>query len=96
MNKLSEIITEGSTTIEDHSKHGKELEKINVNNEIRILIDSLRDMEYDVIKHVQNLKKVTSEKERYETELKYRIQDQLGRGDCPLSRRKALPSFIRR
>lgn len=70
LNKLSEIMTESITTIEDHSKHGKELEKINVNNEIRILIDSLRDMEYDVIKHVQNLKKVTSEKERYETELK--------------------------
>lgn len=68
--KLSDIMTESITTIEDHSKHGKELEKINVNNEIRILIDSLRDMEYDVIKHVQNLKKVTSEKERYETELK--------------------------
>ena len=70
LNKLSEIMTESITTIEDHSKHGKKLEKINVNNEIRILIDSLRDMEYDVIRHVQNLKKVTSEKERYETELK--------------------------
>ncbi len=70
LNKVSEIITEGITTIEDHSKHGEKLEKINVNNEIRILIDSLRDMEYDVVKHVENLKKVTSEKERYETELK--------------------------
>ena len=68
--KLSDIMTESITTLEDHSKHGKELEKIKVNNEIRILIDSLRDMEYDVIKHVENLKKVTSEKERYETELK--------------------------
>ena len=70
LNKLSEIMTESITSIEDHSKHGKKLEKINVNNEIKILIDSLRDMESDVIKHVQNLKKVTSEKERYETELK--------------------------
>ena len=70
LNKLSEIITEGITTIEDHSEHAEKLEKINVNNEIRILIDSLRDMEYDVVKHVQNLRRVTSEKERYETELK--------------------------
>ncbi|WP_298523047.1 PP2C family protein-serine/threonine phosphatase [uncultured Methanobrevibacter sp.] len=70
LNKLSEVITEGITTIEDHSKHGERLEKIKVNNEIRVLIDSLRDMEYDVVKHVQNLRKVTSEKERYETELK--------------------------
>ena len=68
--ELSDIMTESITTIEDHSKHGKELEKIKVNNELKILIDSLRDMEFDVIKHVENLKKVTSEKERYETELK--------------------------
>ena len=70
LNKVSEIITEGITTIEDHSKHGEKLENIKVNNEIRVLINSLRDMEYDVVKHVQNLRKITSEKERYETELK--------------------------
>ena len=79
LNKLSEIMTESITNNKDYLKHQKKLEEIKVNNEIRILIDSLRDMEHDVIKYGENLVKVTSEKERYETELKLAsdIQDSM-------------------
>lgn len=70
LNRLSEIMSETITTSEEYSQHEQRLEKINVNNEIKSLIDSLWDMEHDVIKYERNLVKITSEKERYETELK--------------------------
>ena len=70
LNILSEIMSETITTSEEYSQHEQRLEKINVNNEIRSLIDSLWDMEHDVIRYEHNLVKITSEKERYETELK--------------------------
>ncbi|MEE1156595.1 MAG: SpoIIE family protein phosphatase [Methanobrevibacter sp.] len=70
LNRLSEIMSETITTHEEYSQHEQRLEKINVNNEIKSLIDSLWDMEHDVIKYERNLVKITSEKERYETELK--------------------------
>ena len=79
LNKLSEIMSEDITNNEDYFKHEKKLKEIKVNNEIRVLIDSLCDMEYDMIKYGKNLVKVTSEKERYETELKLAsdIQDSM-------------------
>ena len=70
LNRLSEIMSETITTSEEYSQHEQRLEKIDVNNEIKSLIDSLWDMEHDVIKYEHNLVKITSEKEKYETELK--------------------------
>lgn len=70
INRLSEIISDDINTKDDYLKHDKKLKTIKVNNEIKILIDSLRNMEHDVIKYGENLVKLTSEKEKYETELK--------------------------
>ena len=70
MNILSGIMSEDIDTNEDYLNHDQKLKNIKVNNEIKILIDSLRDMEHDMIEYGRNLVKVTSEKEKYETELK--------------------------
>lgn len=70
INRLSGLLTKEITNRDDFLSHKNDLNSIRVNNEIKILIDSLMDMEDDLIKYGENLVKVSSEKERYETELK--------------------------
>lgn len=70
INELSKTISKNISTREEYLNLKEELESINVNNEIKTLIDSLIGMEKDLIEYEENLINVTSEKERYETELK--------------------------
>ena len=70
INKLSEILSKKISTRDDYLEHKKNLKSINVNNEIKILIDTLLSMESDLIEYGEHLVKVTSENERYKTELK--------------------------
>ena len=69
-NKLSKTLSHEISTREGYLKHKAALESIHPNNEISILVDSLLHMENNLIEYEENLVKVTSEKERYETELK--------------------------
>ena len=70
INKLSKIVSKKITAREDYLEHKKNLNSIKVNNEIQTLIRSLLNMENSLIEYMENLVKVTSENERYETELK--------------------------
>jgi sigma-B regulation protein RsbU (phosphoserine phosphatase) len=68
--KFSEFLSADIEDYDDIEKLKKNLNTITVNNEIKILSDSLIKMEGDLISYSENLVKVTSEKEKYETELK--------------------------
>ena len=68
--RLSEILSKGISNREDFVEHKKNLKSIKINNEIKTLIDSLINMENDLVEYGQELMEVTAENERYETELK--------------------------
>lgn len=68
--KFSEFLSADIEDYDDIEKLKKNLNTITVNNEIKMLSDSLIKMEGDLISYSENLVKVTSEKEKYETELK--------------------------
>ena len=68
--RLSEIVSEEISNKEDFVEHKKNLKSIKINNEIKTLIDSLINMENDLIEYGRELLEVTAEKERYETELR--------------------------
>lgn len=68
--RLSEIVSEEISNDDEFLEHKKNLRSIKINNEIKTLIDSLIDMENDLVNYGQELREVTAENERYETELK--------------------------
>ena len=70
LNRFSQTLTKKINDREDYLKLEKELRSIDTQNEIKILIDTLLDMEIDYIEYSENLMKLTSQKERLETELK--------------------------
>ena len=68
--RLSEIVSGEISNKDEFLEHKKNLRSIKINNEIKTLIDSLINMENDLVKYSQELREVTAENERYETELK--------------------------
>ncbi|AMD16566.1 hypothetical protein TL18_00060 [Methanobrevibacter sp. YE315] len=70
INKLSETLSKGIHNYDDYIEHKNALESIKLKNEIKTLVDTLLDMEKNLLVYGENLVQVTSEKERFETELK--------------------------
>lgn len=70
LKKLSEYLSNDIEDYDDIELLKNNLNNITVNNEIKSLSDSLLDMGSDLVSYSDNLVKVTSEKEKYETELK--------------------------
>lgn len=69
-NQLSKSLSKEINTIEDYQELKNELNSIKVQNEIRSLSDSLLNMENDLIEYSKQLVEISSQKERFETELK--------------------------
>ena len=69
-NQLSKSLSREINTTEDLQKLKNELNSIKVQNEIRSLSDSLLNMENDLIDYGKQLVEISSQKERFETELK--------------------------
>ena len=70
INKLSATLSKGVHSYDEYVEHENALKSINSKNEIKALVDSLLDMEKNLLRYGENLVQVTSEKERFETELK--------------------------
>ena len=79
IHKLSESLSRKIDDQKDYQKLKDDLTSINVNNELKSLSNSLLNMENDLNNYRKQLIKVTSQKERYETELKlaHEIQDSM-------------------
>ena len=70
INKLSKSLSNDINNKEDYQKLKDDLNSINANNELKTLAHSLLKMENDLNQYSKQLIKVTSQKERFETELK--------------------------
>lgn len=70
INQLSTYLSEEINGDSDLKTLVDNLNSITVNNEIKLLSQSLLNMEKESVDYTNNLLKVTKEKERYETELK--------------------------
>ncbi len=69
INKLSKSFSRKMNDQETHKKLRDELNSINVNNELKSLADSLLKMDDDLNAYTKQLVEVTSQKERFETEM---------------------------
>ena len=69
-NQLSKSLSKEINTHEDYKELKNELNSITVENEIKSLSDSLLNMESDLIDYGNQLVEISSQKERFETELK--------------------------
>ena len=70
INKVSETLSKEVSTYEELMEYKNILESIKSKNEIRTLVDSLLDMQKNLLEYGEKLVQITSEKERFETELK--------------------------
>lgn len=70
INKLSKSLSKDINNKEDYQNLKNDLNSINANNELKTLAQSLLKMENDLNQYSKQLIKVTSQKERFETELK--------------------------
>lgn len=79
INRLSESLSRTITKQEDYQMLKDDLNSITVNNELKSLAGSLLKMEEDLNLYREQLIEVTSQKERYETEMKlaHEIQDSM-------------------
>lgn len=69
-NQLSKSLSREINTPEDYQVIKNELNSIKVQNEIKSLSDSLLNMENDLIEYGKQLIEISSQKEKFETELK--------------------------
>ncbi len=70
INKISETISKKIDVREDYYEIEKNLKSLKINNEIKILVDSMLILEDKYLEYEDNLMKVNSEKEKLEVELK--------------------------
>ena len=79
INKLTKSLSRNITTPQDYQKLNEDLNSITVNNELKSLAGSLLEMEEDLNLYRKQLVEVTSQKERFETEMKlgHDIQDSM-------------------
>ena len=79
INRLSKSLSRTINTEEDYQMLNDDLNSITVNNELKSLAGSLLKMEEDLNLYKEQLIEVTSQKERYETEMKlaHEIQDSM-------------------
>ncbi len=83
INKLSQLISSDIDSLKDYEKTKKVLESLNTHNELNLLAKALLKMEEDLINYSGQLIEVTSQKERFETEIELArdIQDSMIRKD---------------
>lgn len=79
INRLSKSLSRKITNQDDYQKLRDDLNSITVNNELKSLADSMLKMEEDLNIYRKQLIEVTSQKERFETEitLAHKIQDSM-------------------
>ena len=79
INRLSKSLSRSMNNQEDYQMLKDDLNSITVNNELKSLAESLLNMEEDLNLYTKQLIEVTSQKERYETEMKlgHEIQDSM-------------------
>ena len=79
INRLAKSLSRTITKQEDYQRLNDDLNSINVNNELKSLAGSLLEMEEDLKLYREQLIEVTSQKERFETEMKlaHEIQDSM-------------------
>lgn len=79
INRLSKSLSRTINKEEDYQMLNDDLNSITVNNELKSLAGSLIEMEEDLNLYREQLIEVTSQKERYETEMKlaHEIQDSM-------------------
>ncbi len=71
INKISSSLAADIKLYEDYGNLKDTLDSISADNEIKMLADSLVDMEKDLIEYSDEVVKVTAANERYKTELKF-------------------------